>query len=562
MTLPSLAAALLLALAPLPWTTQLLSYAHPKEALILGLTALCFLPWCINGMRESQRRAIWGMGLLCVPPLIWFIWGVARGSSHPEPQAAAIVGIGTLAAALGLAPLSRNSGARTLLDTASILGALAVSLLGLLQYAGLIDALFPTYAHYDQRIYSVFGNQDLLGGYMAVALVMLWNGALRTKMHHLPLHVIQLPIAGALVLSGCRSAWMAAAVGLAMTVVAHRKSWRQLLALSTIPALAAALGLFFAWESTGARLTRVLHATDIGGSVRLWIWDATLRMAWEHPIAGIGPGRFASASPMYMGDALSAMGDGVYAYNEAWAMHPHSEPLAIVAEGGLIGVMLALAFLTLLWRSARIDRAWPALTTMSIFAMVNDAWHSAPHGLLSLWLLACATGGMPRTPEKNSSELLARLLPVGLLVLSSCLLLAHACYVVRPSWLLTHAEDLAFTGKDPVGAYAEAAKHPFTHAESQLGLSVHHTKVGNWAAALQAATEARTGLDTHMVHWLEGLAAAQLGEKERARTALEKCLHRAPRNQPAFNLLWTLSDSDGHIQLAQHAKRWNLVLPE
>ena len=49
----------------------------------------------------------------------------------------------------------------------------AVGLLALLQYAGLINLLLPSFPGYNQRAYSVFGNQNLLGGYMAVNLALL-----------------------------------------------------------------------------------------------------------------------------------------------------------------------------------------------------------------------------------------------------------------------------------------------------------------------------------------------------------------------------------------------------
>lgn len=560
--LPAVLGGLLLCVAPLPWSIRFLSYAHPKESLILGLGLLCGLAWLLAKGSLPIAHSLRGFALLVLPIAAWFVWALLLEAPYPGGWAGAITGAGVLLAALALAPLAAMPHHRAQLDGMVLSGAAVVAILGLMQYFQVSSAwMFPVYAHYDQRMYSVFGNQDLLGGYMAVALVMIWALAPLARLGGLfALLLLQLPLAGALLVSGCRSAWAAALVGCLLAAYGNRPAWRRSLLLAAPLVALGVAGLAFAWESTGARLARVLSATDIGGSVRLWIWDASLRMVAKHPLAGVGPGQFAYASPRHMGEALNAQGDGVYAYNEAWAMHPHSEPLNLVAEGGMAGALLAAVFLALLWRGARLDRAWPALTAMMVFALVNDAWHSAPHALLSLWLLSAATAPTRAVPEASRA---GRLALCVLVLAQAALFAAHAALVLRPSWLLTRAEDLNFAGKNPEAAYEAAAAHPFVRAEAQLGLAVYHTRLRDWPRAAAAAHEAQHALDTHMVHWLEGQALAQDGDTQSAKMALEKCLARAPKNQPAFDLLWRLTEDSRALELLrEHAKRWNLRTPE
>ena len=540
----------LLLLAPLPWTTATLSYAHPKESLILLLGAVCWAAWAWRGMGDGQARMAWGLGVALAPVCAWLAFAGAAGSTA----------LGVALAALAIAPLAIDTVWRARLEVAFIAGTILVALLALGQFLGLLNSLFPVYAHYDQRAYSVFGNQDMLGGYIAVALVALWGRV--ATWPNLATMLLQLPLLAALGVSGCRSAWVAAVMGLLFVAWGGRAYWRRYVGMAGTLSVSSFLLLLFAWESTGARIARLFSGADTGASVRLWIWDAALRMFGDHPLWGVGAGAFARHSPEYMGQALAEAGEGAYAYNEAWAMHAHSEPLNVLAEGGLLGVgVVMLSGALLVWMRTSTSRpltppvadkptplhlsggegtrgiALAPLCTMGAFALVNDAWHSAPHALVTLWLVACT---LPC--EANTARRV--LLPRVLTCAAAALLCLHTYAVLWPSVLLTRAEDKAMAGGDAVAEYTRAASHDYTRGEAMLGLATYHVEHEAWPEALASATNAAEVIDTSQVHWLMGLSAARLHQDDLARESLGRCLYRAPKNAAALQLLKELSDKE------------------
>ncbi len=101
---------------------------------------------------------------------------------------------------------------------------------------------------------------------------------------------------------------------------------------------------------------------------RVLLWQDALTLAHDEPLLGAGPGRFGELSPTIAG-SLSPDGK------------PHSAPLQLAAEQGLIGVaLLAAVFgwvLYMLWRTPRptpvVLSAGAALTALATIATVGNA---------------------------------------------------------------------------------------------------------------------------------------------------------------------------------------------
>ncbi|MFF7473002.1 O-antigen ligase family protein [Streptomyces sp. NPDC008092] len=149
-------------------------------------------------------------------------------------------------------------------------------------------------------------------------------------------------------------------------------------------ALAAALVTGTVWAVAADVLPAGL-ATALEGPLtehRVLLWRDALRLAQRNTAEGVGPGRFGELS----GTASEALlPDG----------KPHSAPLQLAAEQGLVGVLLlATAFcwiLYALWRSPRATpvalTAGAALTALAVIAAVGNALSfttvSAGAGLLA-----------------------------------------------------------------------------------------------------------------------------------------------------------------------------------
>lgn len=101
---------------------------------------------------------------------------------------------------------------------------------------------------------------------------------------------------------------------------------------------------------------------------RVGLWRDALDMVREHAALGVGPGRFGELSAT---SVQSPASDG----------KPHSAPLQLAAEQGVVGVvLLALAFAWLLYALWRSPRATPvvltagtALTLLAAIASVGNA---------------------------------------------------------------------------------------------------------------------------------------------------------------------------------------------
>lgn len=170
------------------------------------------------------------------------------------------------------------------------------------------------------------------------------------------------------------AAGCAAALGVLLCSVASSGVRRRLPALVGL-ALAAGLVAGVSWAVAGDvlpdGLTASLEGRLTGNRVRLW-QDAA-HLAGQHPLRGIGPGRFAELSTTAH---QSLHSDG----------KPHSAPLQQAAEQGVVGVLLLGAafgwLLYVLWRSPRgtpvVLSAGAALTALAVLAGFGNALSFTP----------------------------------------------------------------------------------------------------------------------------------------------------------------------------------------
>ncbi len=156
-----------------------------------------------------------------------------------------------------------------------------------------------------------------------------------------------LPIAGFLLVTGSRAAYLATGVALTAHLALRLRhgSGRTRLAgllpraaialalLVVLLALAGVLGLLpGAFDHALSRVLLVFDPEASGNSFqRLSVWRNTLRMAADHPIFGVGPGGYDTALPSYHVSATAVP-------------HAHNQFLHVLAELGLAG-LIALAFL-------------------------------------------------------------------------------------------------------------------------------------------------------------------------------------------------------------------------
>ncbi|MBI3117848.1 MAG: O-antigen ligase family protein [Candidatus Hydrogenedentes bacterium] len=528
-----------LALLPLVYSFKFTSFLHAKEALLDVALVLCVLLRLIEA-RTPQRASRAGRPLL--PLWLWLLWALAAAAMHSVQVSSYTVEEGVRIAVLLLfaglnGDLLADRRWRRRIFSALILGGTLAAALGGAQFAGLFPALFPGVAGYDQPMYSVFGNQGLLGGYLALILpLVLWRYHTAPRIARLLLLVAAAIMGAAWGLSGARSAWLAGTLGIGLTLwLLRRRRWRCL-APAGVGILSAIAMLLITWTTSGQRLQHTLESSDVGGRARLWFWDAALRMTGEHPIAGVGLGNFPYWSPYYQGLALQAHPG--HFHNELHTEHAHSEALEVLAETGCVGLLLAL---WLLWRVPR--RPGPAVGTLSalmIVSLFNAALHSAPHALAGLFL-AISLCMRPKASASESPPVPREVRgwpgPVAAFLAAMLLVAAHFATTLLPSYYLCAAEDAHLAGNNADALYQRALAHPWPNYPAREGY-------GMWLLEAQRPAEARIqfeaalrGLDTGRIHLLLALAAQRLGDHAAMQAHLEACLLRWPGNAQAVQLL-------------------------
>ncbi|MFE0172844.1 O-antigen ligase family protein [Streptomyces sp. NPDC059002] len=207
------------------------------------------------------------------------------------------------------------------------------------------------------------------------ALLILATGAAccaawaaRTPAARVALRLLAAGITGAAAALGSPAGFTGCALVLLCSLAAAlaRRRAPALSALAVATLLVTGVSLAVADRTLPGGLTAPLEGQL--GRHRVLLWRDALGIAEREPAMGVGPGRYGDVSPLTADDVLS---DG----------KPHSAPLQLASEQGVVGVALLAAvfcwLLYALWRSPRSTQvvlsAGVALTALTAVAAVGNA---------------------------------------------------------------------------------------------------------------------------------------------------------------------------------------------
>ena len=242
-----------------------------------------------------------------------------------------------------------------------LVGALANSLAGAIQFYGRPKLFEDLVAElHGNRAYGNIAQPNLYANYLALgegALLFLWARARVRTAYALP--ALALLLIGSS-LSGSRGALLYAlwygALGVVAARVQHNAEARRL-RFAAYAVAGAALSAYFAlpWLNDVLRLgppgestlDRILVPPGEHAEPRLQAWAIALRVFIGAPLAGVGAGEFAGAA------FESGLDPSLTRLGEVWTS-PHSLPLHLLAETGLVGAVLVLGGLSVWgWQAAR-----------------------------------------------------------------------------------------------------------------------------------------------------------------------------------------------------------------
>jgi hypothetical protein len=159
--------------------------------------------------------------------------------------------------------------------------------------------------------------------------------------------------------------------------------------------------------SIGARLDSALHSTNARS--RVFMWGTAVAVFRDSPIVGVGPDGFQLASQSHIPDGLIAAGGSEGVGFGALIRDPHSVPMLLLAEFGLVG-MLGFGLLAVVWTRALLRRRAGDPRSASVrtaYALSFGAF--ALPGLFVPWSVVFAAlpalvGGLAVAPSQPTGE--------------------------------------------------------------------------------------------------------------------------------------------------------------
>lgn len=268
--------------------------------------------------------------------------------------------------------------ARPLLITLSLLGAyLAVTAIA--ESAGFWGAVFPRYIA-DPELGLHFGrargpalNSVSLGVHLTVCFWAAWLLIPRVPRWTQLTLVLLLPaLAAAVLLTYTRSAWLGlAASGAAVLLLQAPRRYR-----AAVLAGVAAAGVVAAPVAATKLLS--LDRGEAGGAARHSVQQRTAfayvswKMFCDHPIAGVGFGRFYDQKLPYLSDRTQS-----FELESLRDLHHHNTLLSVLTETGMVGLVaylgLLYAILHASWRLARAQSASDGARRLGVLSVATLA---------------------------------------------------------------------------------------------------------------------------------------------------------------------------------------------
>ena len=378
------------------------------------------------------------------------------------------------------------------------------------------------------RADATFGNPNALATFLAMLLPPALDEFITARGVSGRLLALNLLVVMslALVLTFGRSAWVGAAIGMAM-VLAARRPWRRPGAMAAVGTAAAlflvlAVGALFLHGGlpvVGSTTARALSIGDVvsgSASTRLHVWRDTLALVRSRPLTGYGPDTFGLVYPGFQ------TGDWTPGFLIDKA---HSDLLQVAATQGLLGaaayLWLVFAVIRAFWRGRAAPGAigmfagWlayqvPTLVNFSFLPAAAPFW---------IFLAAAVTtwagerGSLKDLPPPHTGESRAGTIRIIRVTALCAAALGLAALLAVPGVIRPYAADAWFfagLGTQDTGRLEEARTDVAQARALAPEQSAYAVEAGNLALDLDADDTPAADADWESARQAY-LAAARLG---------------------------------------------------
>lgn len=352
------------------------------DRLLLAGTAAAFaIRWRTGGLASSPWAPVdWALALTLVWLTASFL--MAGSSTLVVDEAPPLWRLLFSFWAPALLYLAARQSAITARGSGWLLGALSLlglylAITALAETAGAWSLVFPGYIA-DEELGMHFGrargpalNSVSLGVYLAVCFWATWLLLPKLRRMARVVAFAALPLmAIAILLTYTRSTWLGLAASGVAVLAAQTPPRLRWKAVGGVVAAAAVLGVV-SWQSV-LRLER----EDSGGVSQHSVQQRTAfayvswQMFKDHPVAGVGFGRFFDKKLPYLSDRTQA-----FELESLRPLHHHNTFLSLLTETGLIGVAAYLAVLGGVcaagWRLSQSEPAAAPVRRLGVLAVAT-----------------------------------------------------------------------------------------------------------------------------------------------------------------------------------------------
>lgn len=221
------------------------------------------------------------------------------------------------------------------LITALLASTVIVALYGFYQYILGVDISALEWVDAEQfpdlkvRVFSTLQNPNLLAGFLVTIIAIVIGLGLQMKAaDRLSMLVLVIMLAGCLVLTYSRGAW----VSLAAVIGAYGLLYdRRILWLLLVGPL-----IMLCFNDVSSRIVSIFNPTDTSSTLRFALWESTIAMIADKPLTGIGWGVYWLVYPEY---------DFFIQDTSTVIFHAHNMYLHLAAEIGIPGLCAFLVFI-------------------------------------------------------------------------------------------------------------------------------------------------------------------------------------------------------------------------
>lgn len=576
-------------LAPLTftWLTQE-SFYIPKRFILEALFILSFIlfVWAVVWSDESPLKPfLASLPVVFWPIVIFLLWSglslsraTAVHSVHSYSLLFSQAGVGMLALIL-----TRDAKLRLLLVRLCVATASAVALLGVAQYFGLDyehGVEWVPGGHLEKLdVYSTSGNPNFLAAYLIsvfpLALVGMFSKAGQDGRWRWMYVAASAVIGLCLIYTRTKGAWIGAACSILFLLFMMKPALPRRANAASLWLLAGAgfvviLGALFASGTIAWIIEemRSLQSSNVTIRGRLFLWQVTLGMIFDHPLMGVGWGNYRSFFQEYQGRFLDRHPDYVtLLQTQGSAESPHNEYLEIAAETGIVGLVLFLIIMAAIFRVAcrikRSDANVNGILTAAISGVLALLVHSffvfplhlADAGMM-FWLLVGMIGGAGFGSDKavvacgacRRAPATAMKVAINASVLAvAILVLWWAFKPVMASVYHKRAWEAMYLGNYPVAVQMAEKGITWSRDNDELYLISGAAKyqMGLVRASIEDYRMAYEIFPDYMTIYNTGLAYQQLGMSDEAARCFERVIFIRPNLRDAYLQLLAIASYRG-----------------